>query len=97
MKELSDKVKGILNSMGGLSRKLALSNLYEKDYNIMPYMLDLINQLDKKEFRKNGFIKTSNPHKDVIIYEIKKAEKFVFKEEKDKKYRLIVKSTPPSI
>ena len=79
MKELSDKILSMLNSMSGLSRKLALSNLYDRDYNISPYLLDLINQ-SGENLRMNGFVKTSNPHKDVIVYELKKARKFVFKE-----------------
>ena len=87
----------MLNSMSGLSRKLALSNLYDRDYEITQYITDLINKSEGEGFRKNGFIKTSNPHKDVIVYEIKKAGKFVFKEEKDKKYRLIVNPIRQSI
>ena len=79
MKELSDEILGMLNSMNMLSRKLALSNLYEREYNITPYITNLINT-SSKPLRTNGFVKASNPHKDVIIYELKKAGKFVFKE-----------------
>ena len=89
MKELGEEVSSILNSMNVYSRKLALSNLYNRDYDITPYINDLIDR-SNENLRSNGFIKTSNPHKDVIVYEIKKAGKFVFKEEKDKKYKLIV-------
>ena len=89
MKELSDKILSMLNSMSGLSRKLALSNLYDRYYDITHYINNLIDR-SSENLRGNGFIKTSNPHKDVIVYEIKKAGKFVFKEEKDKKYKLIV-------
>ena len=96
MKELSDKVKGMLNSMNGLSRKLALSNLYDRNYDLSHYLTGLINQ-SSENIRVNGFVKTSNPPKDVMVYELKKACKFVFKEEKDKKYKLIVNPTQQSI
>ena len=76
--------------MSGLSRKLALSNLYNRNYDITHYITNLINKSKGEGFRRNGFVKTSNPHKEVIIYEIPKAEKFVFKEMKNKKYELIV-------
>ena len=89
MKELGEEVSSILNSMNVYSRKLALSNLYDRDYDITHYINNLIDR-SSENLRSNGFIKTSNPHKDVIVYEIKKAGKFVFKEEKDKKYKLIV-------
>jgi hypothetical protein len=96
MKELSDDIKSMLNFMGGLSRKLALSNLYDRKYDIAPYLTDLINK-SNNNLRRNGFVKASNPHKDVIVYKLKKAGKFVFKEEKDKRYELIVNPTRQSI
>ena len=96
MKELGEEVKCMLNSMNILSRKLALYNLYDRDYNITPYITDLINR-SGKSLRKNGFVKASNPHKDVIVYELKNAGKFVFKEEKNKIYELIVNPIQQSI
>ena len=89
MKELSDEVNSMLNSMGQLSRKIALINLYDKNYNIENYITDLINGSEEGTLRRNGFMKTLNPHKDVIVYELNGVGKFVFKETKDKKYELI--------
>ena len=96
MKELSDKVKGMLNSMGGLSRKLALSNLQDRDYNITPYITDLINR-SCKHLRRDGFVKASNPHKNVRVYKLEKAGKFIFKEVEDEVYELIQEPTRQSI
>lgn len=53
--ELTDFLKESLNSMGRVSRKQALSNLYDRGYNIENYLKEQING-DLEEMKRKGFI-----------------------------------------